>query len=40
MLWSIMVRFLYHKISKKRKAIDQTSLALLAFLTILIKKNA
>lgn len=29
----------YHKILKKRKTIDQTSLVVLAFLTILIKKK-
>lgn len=29
----------YHKILKKRKTIDQTSLDLSAFLTILIKKK-
>lgn len=29
----------YHKIPKKRETIDQTSLVVLAFLTILIKKK-
>lgn len=40
MPWSITVRFLSHKIPKKRKTIDHTSVPSLAFLTILIKKNA
>lgn len=36
---SMAVRFYYHKILRERKTVDQARRAVLAFLTILIKKK-
>lgn len=36
---SMAIRFYYHKILRERKTVDQVRRAVLAFLTILIKKK-